>query len=116
MNKENEWLPIYYSGFWDVPDAFLSEYNGDLFLFWRDDFDEELDDYPPNYKIYLVKNVSLKGAYEPSEEPYEFVKLLNIPLLLKNEILGEIPTKEVNFDETKRKFIHSRIFKQLLKN
>ena len=43
---KNEFIPIYYAGFWDVPDAFLTEYKENLFLFWRDDFDEELDDYP----------------------------------------------------------------------
>lgn len=111
----SNFIPIYYSGFWDVPDAFLTEYNGDLFLFWRDGFDDELDDYPPNYKVYSVKNVSLEDAYEP-EESYEFVKLLNIPLLLENEIIGEIPTKEVIFDQTHRKFVHSKVFEQLLKN
>lgn len=111
----SEFLPIYYSGFWDVPSAFLTLYNEDLFLFWRDDFDEELDDYPPNYKVYSVKNVTLTDAFEPSEPPYEFVILRNIPLLLDNEIIGEIPTGEVIFDETKRKSINKTVLKQLLK-
>ncbi len=116
MGHADEWLPIFYSGFWDVPDAFLTEYNGDLFLFWRDSFDEEIDDYPPNYKVYSVRNVTLKEAYELHEEPFEFVRFLNTPLLLENEIIGEVPTKEVCFYYTNRKFVNSRVFKQLSKN
>lgn len=85
-------------------------------MFWRDGFDDELDDYPPNYKVYLIKNMTLTDAYEPSEPQFEFVNFRNIPLLLDNKIIGEIPTKEVVFDETKRKFVNSKIFTQLLKN
>ena len=110
----SEFLPIYYDGFWDVPSAFLTIYKEDLYLFWRDDFDEELDDYPPNYKVYLIKNMSFEDAFELREPQYEFAKLCNIPLLLDNEIVGEIPTREVIFDETKRKFINSKVFEQLL--
>lgn len=110
----NDFLPIYYSGFWDVPSAFLTVYKSRLFLFWRDDFDEELDDYPPDYKVYLVKNTSLENAFEFREEPeFDFVEFRNIPLLLENEIVGTIPTKEVVFDETKRKFVNSAVFKKL---
>lgn len=109
-------MPIYYSGFWDVPSAFLTVYKRELFLFWRDDFDEELDDYPPNYKVYLIENTSLEDAFEPNEPPFEFVKFKNIPLLLDNKIIGEITTKEIVFDETKRRFVNSKVFEQLLKN
>ena len=112
----NKFLPIYYSGFWDVPSAFLTEYEKDLYLFWRNDFDEELDDYPPNYHVYLIRNVSLKNAFEPALPPYKFVNFRNTSLLLENEVIGEIPTKEVIFDITKREFINSKVFRILLKN
>lgn len=111
----SNFLPIYYSGFWDVPHAFLTVYKKDLFLFWRDYFDEEIDDYPPNYKVYLIENTSLAEAFEPYL-PYEFVKFRNIPLLLENKMIGEIPPKGIIFDETKRKFVNSIIFTKFIKN
>lgn len=45
----SEFIPIYYSGFWDVPHAFLTVFEDKLYYFRRGYFDEELDDYPPNY-------------------------------------------------------------------
>ena len=110
----NNFLPIYYSGFWDVPSAFLTVYQNQLFLFWRDYFDEKLDDYPHNYKIYLVKNISLEDAFKFRAPEFTSVEFVNIPLLLENQVIGEIPTKEVVFDETKRKFVSGEIFKKFL--
>jgi hypothetical protein len=104
-------IPIYYSGFWDVPHTFLTVYEDELYYFSRGYFDEELDDYPPNYQVYLVKNMRLEEAFEPSKQSFEFVKMLNIPLLEENNIIGEIPTKDVIFDKTKRKFVNELIFK-----
>jgi hypothetical protein len=112
----NTYLPIYYSGFWDVPLAFLTIYNKSLFLFWRGYFDEELDEYPPNYDVYLVKNISLDDAIEPCEPPFKFVKFKDISLLLNNEIIGAVPVNEVMFDETKRKMVNKIVFNQLLKS
>jgi hypothetical protein len=106
-------IPIYYSGFWDVPHTFLTVYGDKLYYFRRGYFDEELDDYPPNYQVYLVENMKLEEAFEPSEPQFEFVKLLNITLLQENKVVGEIPTKDVIFDETKRKFINTIAFKML---
>ncbi len=106
-------IPIYYDGFWDVPHVFLTVYEDELYYFRRDYFDEELDDYPPNYQVFLVQNMKLEEAFELRELPFESVKLLNIPLLEENQIIGEIPTKDVIFDETKRKFVNAVIFKMI---
>ena len=89
----NAFIPIYYSGFWDVPHAFLTVYEDKLYYFRRGYFDDGLDDYPPNYQVYLVENMKLEEAFEPSELPFECVKLKNIPLLRENKVIGEIPTK-----------------------
>ena len=101
----NELMPIYYSGFWDVPHAFLTVFEDKLYYFRRGYFDEALDDCPPNYQVYLVENMNLAEAFEPSKQPSESVKLLNTPLLEESKIVGEIPTKDIIFDKTKRKFI-----------
>lgn len=110
---DDAFIPIYYSGFWDVPHAFLTVYKDELFFFQRDYFDEQLDDYPPNYQIYLVKNMTLENAYEPHELSSKFVKIRNISLLQENDVIGEIPTKDVIFDETKRKFLNTSVFKMI---
>lgn len=106
-------IPIYYSGFWDVPYALLTVFDDKLYYFQRGYFDEELDDYPPNYQVYLVENMKLEESFEPSEPPFEFVKLRDVQLLVENKVIGEIPTKDVIFDETKRKFINTIAFKMI---
>jgi len=115
MNK-TKLLPIYYSGFWDVPMAFLTVYKEELFLFRRGTFDEELDDYPPNYTIRLVKNISLDEAYGKHPEIPELISFTNYELLLDNPIIGEVKVKDVVFDRTNRKFINAKIFKKLKLN
>jgi hypothetical protein len=101
---KHKFIPIYYRGFWDVPESFLTEYESKVYLFTRD-FDEELDDYPPDYEVYEVKDVSLtKAVKENLWFPYNF----------KNKILiGEVPTKDVVFDWTNRKFVNTAIFEKL---
>jgi len=65
---ENEFLPIRYGGFWDVPSSFITEYKNELYFFERDDFDEDLDDYPPNYKVYRIPNMKFEDAFVPRED------------------------------------------------
>lgn len=80
-----------------MPYAFLTVYEDELYYFRRGYFDEEVDDYPPNYQVYLVENMKLEEAFESSEPEYEFVKLLNIPLLEANKVICEITTKDSIF-------------------
>ncbi len=42
-------IPIYYSGFWDMPHALLTVFDDKLYYFQRGYFHEELGDYPPKY-------------------------------------------------------------------
>ncbi len=109
---EAEWLPIHYGGFYDVPEAFLTEYKGELFLFRRY-FDEDLDDYVPNYEVYAVQNTAFNEAFERYKAPTQAVKFHDFALLLKNPLIGKVPVKEVEFDPTNRRFVNSRIFKNL---
>lgn len=107
------WLPISYSGFWDVPQAFLAVSPDDLFFFWRGDFDEDVDNYPSTYKVYRVTNMTFDEAIEPREDNPEFMHIKNISLLEENELLGEVPVKDVIFDPSVRKFVHASVFKLL---
>lgn len=101
----HKYIPITYSGFWDVPDSFLTEYNSNLYVFTRYGFDEELDDYPPNYEVYLIKDVSYKDAVDQNLWfPYNYES---------PEFLGEIPTKDVIFDWSNRKFVNTVVFRMI---
>lgn len=107
IRLDKNFIPIHYSGFWDVPLAFLTEYNTKLYLFYRSDFDEEIDDYPPNYEIYEIKDISLNDALQKKLwHPWSFKKKM---------MLGEIPTKDVKFDITIRRFVDSKSLKKLIK-
>jgi hypothetical protein len=106
-------IPIYYDGFWDVPHAFLTVYEGKLYYFQRGYFDEELDDYPPKYQVHFVENMTLEEAFEPREPSVESVRMRNILLLEENKIIGEIPTNDVIFDKTKRRFINTIAFEMI---
>jgi hypothetical protein len=44
---------ITYSGFHDVPLAFVVWHEGSQYLFWRV-FDDVLDDYPDTYKVFSL--------------------------------------------------------------
>ena len=71
---EHRWLPIYYDGFWDVPQAFLAtSLIDDLYYFWRGYFDDDLDDYPSTYRVYLVKNTTIDEATAQNGIIYELV-------------------------------------------
>ena len=52
-DQSSKWLEITYDQFWDVPRQFKVTEGKSIFLFVCD-FDYELDDYPPNYKVYRL--------------------------------------------------------------
>lgn len=91
-------VPIAYRGFWDVPRIFLVRHKGQTFLF-DCAFDEELDDYPDTYKVFLLPNL-------PDEElPSDWTTLRHRAL----SYVGNLPVKGVSFDPTKRQTIDSRL-------
>jgi hypothetical protein len=70
------------------------------------DFDDEIDDYPPNYEVYEIKEISLEDALQND---------LWHPWSLKNKtMLGEIPKNSVKFDVTIRKFVDSKVLEKLI--
>ena len=107
---DDQWIPIYYSGFWDVPMAFLTKFHDDLFFFSRGYFDDDLDDYPPTYKIYRVLNTSIDESIEPFEEFPDLISIKNVSLLEENELVGEVLVKNVIFDDSHRKFVNTSVF------
>ena len=91
--------PIEYSAIWDIPRLFLISYLNKALLF-DCCFDEDLDDYPNEFAVYLIPdsyNDNLKSAYD-----YFIDK--------SPAIIGKIPVKEIKFDNTLRKFVYTKNF------
>ena len=99
----DQWAAIHYRDFYDVPRIFLVSYEGRQFLF-DCAFDEDLDDYPNEYCVYLMlplTETDLAGTWE------------QLPRMAKR-FLGQLGIKEVQFDPTKRNFINTTVINQLL--
>lgn len=91
---------IYYSGYWDGPLAFVVSHEGTQYFFRRGYFDDEIDDYPVNYKVYVLPDIAEKDISKFWE---------NLPIKTKVYI-GSIHLYKVLFDPTKRKYIDSDTF------
>jgi hypothetical protein len=87
----NQWEPIRYLGFWDVPLNFFVRHHGSLYLF-DCPFDEKLEDYSLAYQVYLMPEIP------EVELPKDWTTLPARAICR----LGDIPVTEVRFDPTMR--------------
>jgi hypothetical protein len=85
--------PFRYGGFFDVPRCLSLHYGGRRFLL-QSAFDEDLDEYPPDYSVYIIPESA--DDSRPICSP-EFLN--NTPM----DCIGQIPIDEVTFDPSKRK-------------
>jgi hypothetical protein len=99
--RDNEWLNIVYSGFWDYPFAFVVRYKGSKYLFLRGGFDDELDDYPSEYEVYKRKDLESDGH------------TIGFGKVEWGEPFGRIDMRQVEFDPTHREQINSTTFKKI---
>jgi hypothetical protein len=88
-----EMTPFRYGYFYDVPRCISLRYRGTHFLL-QSAFDEDLDEYPTGYSIYIVPESADDSL--PVCSP-EF--LSNTPMVC----IGQIPIDQVTFDPSKRK-------------
>jgi hypothetical protein len=95
-------VPIIYRGFWDVPRIFLARHGGDLDLF-DCAFDEALDEYPDEYKVFLLPNL------KDEDLPDDWTILQDKAL----QYLGEVPVNRVQFDATRRQSIDAAVFRDV---
>jgi len=98
----NQAVPIRYRDFWDVPRIFLASFGARTFLF-DCCFDEETEDYPNSYKVYLVPRFTdeeLSGSWDKLHER-------------ASQFLGEVPVDCVQFDPTRRQSIDSGVLAEL---
>lgn len=93
---------IIYSGFYDTPLAFVV-WHGDMqLLFWRV-FDDVIDDFPDEYKVFVLPNV-----------PEEIIKSSWQHLdMLATRFLGVVPIRKIEFDPSKREEIDTSVINDL---
>ena len=93
---------IIYSGFYDVPLAFVVWHGGRQYLFLRL-FDDEHDDYPDAYRVFSIPGL-----------PDEVIKSSWLSLeSMTTAFLGEVAVRDVKFDPSKRKEIETGVLDQL---
>ena len=99
----DQWAAIRYGGFYDVPRTFMVSHEGQLFLF-DSSFDDELDDYPDSYRVYLLPQTA------NADLAYYWGRLPGVA----TKFLGGVSVSHVQFDPTKRKAINPAILNELL--
>jgi hypothetical protein len=96
---------IIYSGFYDAPLAFVTSHENKQYLFWRGFFDDELDDYPSEYEVFTLPNLSeaeIKGSWSFLSEKAQ-------------ERVGKIDLNQVVFDSTKKLSIDTVTFERIVR-
>jgi hypothetical protein len=90
MTQDPNSVPFKYAGFWDVPRHLVFAWKGHRVLLesW---FDDDLDEYEPQYSIYL-----LPEDFEADKNPWRESK---------RRFLGKVDVKSIMFDETKRSWL-----------
>jgi hypothetical protein len=91
-------VPITYGEFYDYPRMVRFQFGGEWF-FLSSAFDEEKDDYPDFYDVYLLP---FRSEEEFQANPYYWRDLSAAVHL------GQIPIAEVGLDETRRQSIDAR--------
>ena len=89
------WAKITYRDFYDVPRIFVVHRRGDCLLF-DCEFDQEADEYPPTYNVYLLPDM-------PAAE------LTGDWTLLRNKatrLFGQVEVRRVQFDPTLRESVN----------
>jgi len=97
-------IPISYGEFYDFPRMIDFQFGGQWF-YLSSAFDEELDDYPDFYDVYLLP---FHSEEEFKANPYYWKNLSNA------DHLGQIPIIEVGLDETRRRTIDVQVFEKWL--
>jgi len=97
--SENNWLPIHYRDFYDIPRAFVVEHEGRDYFF-DCPFDDELDEYPAEYKVYRLPTAAV-----PTEAGQSWAHLSGV-----GQYLGRVATTQVPFDPSRRDAVSAKVF------
>lgn len=93
---------IIYSGFYDFPLAFVANHEGKQYLFCRD-FDEALDEYPDEYEVFVLPNLS----EEEIRQSWSFLTEK------ATTYIGKIHVNQIVFDRMRRSSIESDVLERL---
>jgi hypothetical protein len=96
------WLPIRYREFYDIPRAFVVEFQGASYFF-DCPFNEDLDNHETEYSIYKIT--------EELCDRIDSISWTDIVGSLKR--VGTVRVSDVEFDTTKRQAIKARVLKPL---
>ena len=99
-----EMTPFLWGYFYDVPRCISLRYRGQRFLL-QSAFDEELDEYPTDYSVYIIPETADDSL--PMCSP-EF--LGNTPM----DCIGQIPVDQVTFDPSMRKELDASFLDDLI--
>ena len=97
-------IPFTYGDFYDVPRMIRFQFDGEWY-FLRSEFDEEKDEHTDFYDVYRLP---FHSEEEINATPYYWMNLGN------DAHIGRIPIAEIGLDETRRKSIDGRAFKEWL--
>ena len=95
--------PFVYREVYDVPRFMVVTHDRRQFLF-ESAFDDDLDDYPDFYRVFLLRPTSpddLSGSWLHLSDRSE-------------AYLGQVPVRDVIFDETNRRTIQTGVLERLL--
>jgi hypothetical protein len=95
--------PFQYGYFYDVPRCLSFRYRGRRFLL-QSAFDDDLDEYPSEYSVYVVPE-----SVDESQ-PVCSPAFLNTPMVC----IGEISIDDVTFDPSKRTALDASCLDTLL--
>ncbi len=93
-----------YGGFYDVPRCLSFRYRGRRFLL-HSAFDEELDEFPTDYSVYIIPESADHSL------PVCSAEFLNNTSMA---CIGKIPIDQVKFDPSKRKELDASIVDSLV--
>lgn len=100
----SEMTPFQYVEFYDVPRSIALRYRKKLILL-QSAFDEDLDEYPDSYSVYLLPESVEDSLREGS---WEFLR--NTPMTC----VGHIKIDHVAFDPSKRKELDASLLDDLV--
>ena len=96
--------PFTYGGFYDVPRYLSFRYRGRWFLL-QSPFDEDLDEYPMDYSVYIAPEMADDSWPEGSPEFLSSTAMT---------FVGQIAIDQVTFDPSKRKELDASCLDRLV--
>lgn len=100
--------PFTYGDFYDVPRQIILKYREEPYV-WLSAFDDQLDDYPDSYQVFLVPLPSRMALSIPGQQ------FLMEAEQIGAKLLGSIPVKEVRFDPSLRRELDASFLDKYLK-